>query len=65
MCKSHSGEMNSVAWSPDGDKLVSGSEDGTTTVCDGRTGKELFSLTGHDASLAWSQMLLWSHGSWL
>jgi len=46
-----------VAWSPNGNRLATGSEDNTVKVWDAEAGKELLSLTGHsDAvlSVAWS-----------
>lgn len=43
----HSGEVNSVAISPDGRTLASGSEDQTIKLWDLRTGKLLSTLTGH------------------
>lgn len=43
----HSGEVNSVAISPDGQTLASGSEDQTIKLWDLRTGELLSTLTGH------------------
>ncbi|CAD5913902.1 hypothetical protein [Planktothrix agardhii] len=43
----HSGSVNSVAISPDGQILVSGSDDKTITIWDLSTGQELRTLTGH------------------
>ena len=37
----HSGEVNSVAYSPDGKHIVSGSDDNTVRVWDSQTGKEV------------------------
>jgi WD40 repeat protein len=43
----HSGYVRSVAYSPDGKHLVSGSSDKTVKVWDSQTGKEECTLTGH------------------
>jgi WD40 repeat protein len=45
--KGHSGRVNSVAFSPDGKRLVSGSEDGTLKVWDAGSGQETLSLMAH------------------
>jgi WD40 repeat protein len=53
----HSGGVTSVAWSPDGKRLATGSGDKTAKVWDAATGNELLTLGGHtDAveSVAWS-----------
>ena len=47
----HSGSVNSVAISPDGQILVSGSDDKTITIWDLSTGQELRTLTGHSESV--------------
>jgi WD40 repeat protein len=43
----HSGEVVSVAFSPDGKRIVSGSRDTTLKVWDAQTGQEIHTLRGH------------------
>lgn len=53
----HGESVLSVAWSPDGSMLVSGSLDGSVRIWDAATGKELRYLEGHESnvrSVAWS-----------
>jgi len=45
--KGHSARIWSVAFSPDGQRIVSGSGDRTAQVWDGTTGQKLATLTGH------------------
>jgi len=55
--KGHTSVVSSVAWSPDGKRILSGSGDNTLKVWDAETGQELLSLkghTGHVRSVAWS-----------
>ena len=52
----HSGRVNTVAWSPDGAHILTGTIDGTARVWDARTGKTTLELT-HQRSVtavAWS-----------
>ncbi len=53
----HTSTINSVAWSPDGRMLASGSDDRTIRLWDGQTGQLLRTLAGHTStinSVAWS-----------
>ncbi len=43
----HAGPVSEVAFSPDGQRLASGSRDQTVKIWDSATGKELFALKGH------------------
>ena len=55
--RGHIGPVFSVAWSPDGKRLATGSEDQTATMWDAATGKEVLTLRGHShfvRSVAWS-----------
>ena len=45
--KGHTQEVNSVAFSPDGQRLASASRDGTVKVWDVATGQESLTLKGH------------------
>jgi WD40 repeat protein/serine/threonine protein kinase len=45
----HDAEVTSVAYSPDGKRLASGSHDGTVRVWDAATGQQLRVLRGHTA----------------
>ncbi len=51
--KGHTGLLTSVAFSPDGRRLVTGSWDHTAKVWDALTGEELHTLKGHD-KYVWS-----------
>ena len=53
----HTGDVYSVAWSPNGKTLASGSGDRTVKLWDVATGKLLASLRGHTGAVytvAWS-----------
>src|SRR5439155_11009451 len=45
--KCHTWEVFSVAFSPDGKRIASGSQDNMVKVWDAQTGKELLTLKGH------------------
>jgi WD40 repeat protein len=53
----HRGEVRSIAYSPDGEWMATGAEDGTIRVFDPKTGKFVKALVGHDAaveSVSWA-----------
>jgi WD40 repeat protein len=53
----HEGSVNSVAWSPDGKRLATGSDDKTAKVWDAASGDQLLiplGYTGPVHSVAWS-----------
>jgi len=55
--KGHTEPVSSVAWSPDGKRLVSGSWDNTLIIWDAASGQPLMTLKGHTGSVtsvAWS-----------
>jgi WD40 repeat protein/predicted Ser/Thr protein kinase len=45
--KGHSGDVSSVAFSPEGDQIASGSTDNTIKLWDAATGQEVLTLKGH------------------
>jgi HEAT repeat protein len=55
--RGHTSEIESVAWSPDGKRIASGSADNTVQVWDATTGSQLLTYRGHTnrvESVAWS-----------
>ena len=55
--KGHTGGILSVAWSPDGRHVLTGSYDKTAKVWDAVTGNEVMTMRGHTSyidSAAWS-----------
>lgn len=46
--RGHANSLYSVAWSPDGKRLVTGSADKTARLWDAITGREVLTLKGHD-----------------
>ena len=51
--KGHTGQVSSVAFSPDGTRIVTGSRlDGTAKVWDARTGAALLDLKGHTGEVS-------------
>ncbi|KAJ5547510.1 hypothetical protein N7513_004744 [Penicillium frequentans] len=53
----HSKWVSSIAWSPDGSRLASGSDDNTVRIWDPATGQSVSTLEGHSrwvSSIAWS-----------
>jgi Flp pilus assembly protein TadD len=49
--KGHSDKIEAVAFSPDGQRIVTGSQDGTAKVWEAASGTELLTLKGHSDSI--------------
>src|SRR5206468_2908460 len=49
--KGHTGSVHSVAFSPDGKRIVSGSADKTLKVWDATSGQETLTLKGHTGAV--------------
>jgi WD40 repeat protein len=53
----HEGPVQGCAWSPDGDRIVTGSRDNTVRIWEARTGRCVATLAGHQKAVsgcAWS-----------
>lgn len=51
----HSAAVNDIDWSPDGERLVTASDDFTVKLWDADTSKELLTLRGHDREVSSAQ----------
>jgi WD40 repeat protein len=47
----HTGQVFAVAFSPDGQSIVTGGEDKTARVWDAATGREVLKLSGHSENV--------------
>jgi WD40 repeat protein len=56
----HTGDVNTLAWSPDGASVASGSSDNTVRLWDAASGRERHRLEGHAEAIA---LLAWSSDS--
>jgi WD40 repeat protein/predicted Ser/Thr protein kinase len=61
--RGHSDAVNVVKFTPGGNRVVSGSEDGTLRVWDPVTGMELLSLRGHEGGV--SDAIFGPEGRWI
>ncbi|MBP7960950.1 MAG: hypothetical protein KBG20_01440 [Caldilineaceae bacterium] len=52
--RGHTGTVWSVAFSPDGEQIVSGGDDGTARIWDATNGMEMRQLNGFEGSVVWS-----------
>jgi WD40 repeat protein len=55
--RGHSASINAVVWSPDGKRIISGSNDGTAQVWDAANGGHVYTYRGHTArvnAVAWT-----------
>lgn len=50
--KGHTDEVLSVAFSPDGRRILTGSSDGTARLWDAASGDELLTLEGHEPGVS-------------
>jgi len=53
----HAAKIRTIAWSPDGRRLASGSEDHCVKIWDAINGKELLTLDGHTGNVT---AVVWS-----
>ncbi len=55
--RGHSDSVNAVAWSPDGKRIASGSDDNTVQVWDAANGGHVYTYSGHSNSV---EAVVWS-----
>jgi WD40 repeat protein len=56
---SHEGAVNSAAFSPDGARIVTASDDRTAHIWDAGVGREIAVLRGHEGSAATRSIAHW------